>query len=115
MPSDAEIARHYGRFEKFTNLRWERPNYLGQLVQRLDFLATAHFAQAQAEIHLVIVRGDAVIVRLEMNPSDQWRRENPLIAGQLEIHGDELWHVQTTGRARCTITGTANHPQFTAD
>lgn len=131
-----DITQRYGKFEKLTHVHWRRPNYFWQLVVRLDFSATAHFQKAQARVYLGIDKGGATppvdnlgreheadpsgahsqvvtISRLEMSPSEQWRRENSASAGELKVINNELWRVDKySGRGPCVIKGWANHPDF---
>ena len=116
LAEDDDITHRYGRFIKLTDVSWNRPSYMWQLVVRLDWSATAHFDKAQARITLGIDQGETLAIqRLEMHPSEELlRRERPEIAGELVLIDGELWCVDEkhTSKGRCTIEGRARHPDF---
>ena len=113
LAEDDDITHRYGRFIKLADVSWDRPNYAWQLIVRLDWSATAHFEKAQAQIKLGIVRGETLAIqRLEMHPSEEWRREHPALAGELVLIDGELWLVNEHSKSRCTVDGWARHPDF---
>ena len=116
LPEDDEITQRYGKFIELTNVSWNRPSYAWQLIVRLDWSATAHFEKAQARITLGIDRGETLAIeRLEMCPSEEWRREHPELAGELVLIDGELWIVNEQSKMRCTVDGWARHPDFLYD
>ena len=116
LAEDDDITHRYGRFIKLADVSWDRPNYAWQLIVRLDWSATAHFEKAQAQIKLGIVRGETLAIqRLEMHPSEEWRREHPALAGELVLIDGELWCVNEQTKRKCTIDGWARHPDFLYD
>ena len=50
LPDDSEITQRYGKFQRLTEVRYNRPNYFWMLIVRLDFMAVAHFEKAQARV-----------------------------------------------------------------
>jgi hypothetical protein len=54
---DDEITARYGKFVELTDLRIERPSYMGMLIVRLDLTAAAHFEKGQINVELGIDRG----------------------------------------------------------
>jgi hypothetical protein len=55
LPDDSEITQRYGKFQRLSEVRYNRPNYFGMLIVRLDFTAVAHFEKAQARVGLGII------------------------------------------------------------
>lgn len=116
LSEDDDITQRYGRFIRLDNVNWDRPRYAWQLIVRLDWSATAHFEKAQARITLGIDRGETLAIeRLEMHPSEEWRREHPELDGELVLIDGELWMMNEQGKVRCSIDGWARHPDFLYD
>ena len=110
-----EIAQRYGKFRELKDVRTTRANYPGMLTDSkpLDFAANARFEKAQVRVTLRITAGkSASIDRLDMVPSESWRRANPSMAGEFKVVDGELWLVQPSCTGRCTINGWANHPDY---
>ena len=101
LSEDDEITQRYGKFIELTNVSWDRPRYAWQLIVRLDWSATAHFEKAQARITLGIDRGETLAIeRLEMRPSEEWRREHPELAGEFVLIDGELWVVNEQSKTK---------------
>lgn len=112
-PGDPVYER-YGQFQSLSKVQTYRDGPYYQNVVNLDFVATAHFAQADARLTMGINQGPApAITQLQMYPDPQWRADNPQQAGTLQLVGNELWQVSPgSGRAPCTLDAWAVHPDF---
>ena len=108
-----EVVGRYGQFQGLYGVKWNRPNYSWQLVERLDVFAVARFENAKVSISLGISKGDnARITRLNMRPDKSYASRGDASTVLID---DEFWIVREGGiRSRSTIVGWAEHPDFVA-
>ena len=127
LPDDSAITQRYGKFQRLSEVRWNRPNYAWMLIVRLDFSAMAHFEKAQARLGLNISKAtpetpdeppeipdwspSETSVKLKMTPSPEWMHENPKNVGEFKIIDGVMWMIKN-GQLQCTIDGWAYHPDF---
>ena len=85
------IYDRYGAFQRLSAVSYKRADHGYRLVERVDFSAVAHFANADAAVSLGVSNGPAVaITRLEEMPTEQWRTQNLQNAGTLQKRGNEF-------------------------